>query len=83
MADIQGTSPSKSIRSDRLLNVIDFVGNRTVRHWEMWKELAIGAKKTKNLKTRQLLISGKTNKRGTKIILNFSAWLSLMFRQAQ
>lgn len=55
-------SARKIIRSDRLLNVIDLVGNCTVRPWKMWEELAIGAKKTKHIKTRQLLISGEIKK---------------------
>lgn len=32
----------------------------------MWEELAIGAKKTKRIKTRQLLISGKINREEAK-----------------
>ena len=44
----------------------------------MWEELAIGAKKTKYIKTRQLLISGKER---NKIIVNVSAWLLMMLRQ--
>lgn len=71
-------SARKIIRSDRLLNVIDLVGNCTVRPWKMWEELAIGAKKTKYIKTRQLLISGKER---NKIIVNVSAWLLMMLRQ--
>ena len=42
--------------------MIDLVGNCTVRPWKMWEELAIGAKKTKHIKTRQLLISGEIKK---------------------
>ena len=33
----------------------------------MWEELAIGAKKTKHIKTRQLLISGKINREEAKL----------------
>lgn len=47
----------------------------------MWEEVAIGTMENKHIKTKQLLISGKTN-RGSKIRVNLSAWLLMLFRQA-
>lgn len=68
MADRESTSPRKNIRSDRLLNVTDFVGYGYCQAMgKMWEELAIGAKKTKNTKTRQLLTLGKTNREEAKL----------------
>lgn len=55
------TSPRNNIRSDSLLNAIGIVENCTVRSLENVVGLAIGAKKIRHIKIRQLLISGKTN----------------------